>query len=99
MPMRPEIVVAILAIIKIGGIFLLLFSGFGAGAVAGRLADADAKALLTADGLYRRVKAVPMKPIADQAGAIRAAPRTSSPFRYRHREHDGRVASVRRRAA
>ena len=34
--MRPEIVVAILAIIKIGGIFLLLFSGFGAGAVAGR---------------------------------------------------------------
>ena len=33
MPMTPEIVVAMLAIIKIGGIFLPLFSGFGAQAI------------------------------------------------------------------
>jgi len=69
MPMMPEIVVAMLAIIKIGGIFLPLFSGFGAAAIVSRLQDADAKALFTADGTYRRGKFCPMKPIADEAAA------------------------------
>ena len=69
MPMVPEIVVAMLAIIKIGGIFLPLFSGFGAAAIVSRLKDADAKALFTAAGTYRRGKFCPMKPIADEAAA------------------------------
>jgi acetyl-CoA synthetase len=69
MPMVPEIVVAMLAVIKIGGIFLPLFSGFGAAAIVSRLNDADAKALFTAAGTYRRGKFCPMKPIADQAAA------------------------------
>ena len=69
MPMVPEIVVAMLAIIKIGGIFLPLFSGFGAAAIVSRLRDADAKALMTAAGTYRRGKFCPMKPIADEAAA------------------------------
>ena len=56
MPMVPEIVIAMLAIIKIGGIFLPLFSGFGAAAIVSRLNDADAKALFTAAGTYRRGK-------------------------------------------
>lgn len=69
MPMTCEIVIALLAVAKIGGIILPLFSGYGTGAVASRLADADAKALFTADGFYRRGVVVPMKPIADQAAA------------------------------
>jgi len=69
MPMVPEIVVAMLAIIKIGGIFLPLFSGFGASAIVSRLKDADAKALFTAEGTYRRGKFCAMKPIADEAAA------------------------------
>src|SRR5437879_7400693 len=69
MPMMPEIVVAMLAIIKIGGIFLPLFSGFGAAAIVSRLNDAEAKALFTAAGTYRRGKFCPMKPIADEAAA------------------------------
>jgi acetyl-CoA synthetase len=69
MPMVPEIVIAMLAIIKIGGIFLPLFSGFGASAIVSRLKDADAKALFTADGTYRRGKFCAMKPIADEAVA------------------------------
>ncbi len=69
MPMVPEIVVAMLAIIKIGGIFLPLFSGFGASAIVSRLEDADAKALFTADGTYRRGKSCALKPIADEAAA------------------------------
>lgn len=69
MPMTPEIVVALLAIAKIGGIILPLFSGYGAGAIVSRLVDADAKALFAADGAFRRGKAVEMKSIADEAAA------------------------------
>ena len=69
MPMIPEIVIALLAIAKIGGIILPLFSGYGAGAIVSRLVDADAKALFAADGAFRRGKPVEMKSIADEAAA------------------------------
>jgi len=67
MPMTPEIVVALFAIAKIGGIILPLFSGYGSDAIVTRLADADAKALFAADGAFRRGRAVNMKAIADEA--------------------------------
>lgn len=69
MPMSCEIVVAMLAIAKIGGIILPLFSGYGAGAIASRLADADAKALFTSDGSIRRGEVINMKVTADRAVA------------------------------
>ncbi len=67
MPMTPEIAIALLSVVKIGGIVLPLFSGYGAGAVSTRLADAEAKALFTTDGAYRRGKIVAMKSIVDEA--------------------------------
>jgi acetyl-CoA synthetase len=67
MPMTPECVVAMLAVIKIGGIFLPLFSGFGAQAIVARLADARAKALVTVEGCQRRGKFVAMRPTAEEA--------------------------------
>ncbi|HEX9114889.1 MAG TPA: AMP-binding protein [Anaerolineae bacterium] len=67
MGMSPEIVIALLAIAKIGGILVPLFSGYGAGAVASRLSDAGAVALFTADGFYHHNKYVPLKETADQA--------------------------------
>jgi acetyl-CoA synthetase len=67
MPMTPEIVIAFLAIAKIGGIILPLFSGYGPSAIASRLSDAGAKALFTSDGAFRRGRAVPMKSVADEA--------------------------------
>ena len=70
MPMTPEIVIAMLAIAKIGGIILPLFSGYGSGAIASRLNDAGAKALFTVDGAFRRGKAIEMKSIADEAAAL-----------------------------
>ncbi len=69
MPMAPEVVIALLAIARIGAVILPLFSGYGAGAVASRLADAGARALITVDGFFRRGRIVPMKQIADSAAA------------------------------
>jgi len=67
MPMTPEIVIALLAIAKIGGIILPLFSGYGAGAIISRMNDAEAKAMFACDGAFRRGKPVEMKSIADEA--------------------------------
>jgi len=67
MPMTVEIVVAMLAVAKIGGIILPLFSGYGVSAIVSRLQDADAKALFASDGAFRRGKPVAMKLVADEA--------------------------------
>ncbi|SPS01832.1 AMP-binding protein [Cupriavidus taiwanensis] len=67
MPMVPEAAAALLAIVKIGGVVLPLFSGFGAHAVADRLRDSGAVAVLTADASTRRGKASPMKQTVDMA--------------------------------
>lgn len=67
MPMTPEIVAAFFAIVKMGGVIIPLFSGFGSSAVASRLNDAGAQALFTADGTFRRGKLVALKPVADEA--------------------------------
>jgi acetyl-CoA synthetase len=69
LPMNVECVVAMLAIIKIGGIFVPLFSGYGSEAVATRLANADARALVYADGVRRRGHLVGMKAVAEAAAA------------------------------
>ena len=69
MPMVPEAVIAAYAIAKIGAIYLPIFSGFGAPAVATRLDDAKAKLLFTGDGFYRRGQRVAMKATADEAVA------------------------------
>ena len=66
LPNIPEAVVALLAVPKIGGIVLPLFSGFGADAVASRLNDAKAKAVITVDGSYRRGRVVASKAVVDE---------------------------------
>lgn len=70
MPMTTEIAVALLAIARIGGIILPLFSGYGAEAVASRLRSAGAKAMFTADGFFRRGARVAVKEVADHAIAL-----------------------------
>jgi acetyl-CoA synthetase len=68
--MAPETVAVLMACSKIGAIWVPIFSGFGPDAVAARLADANAKVLITADGSLRKGGAVPMKSIADRAADI-----------------------------
>jgi acetyl-CoA synthetase len=69
LPNIPEAVASFLACAKIGAIALPLFSGFGANALADRLAASGAVALITADGTFRRGSGVPMKAVADEAAA------------------------------
>ncbi len=70
LPMIPEVVIAQLALGKLGAIYTPIFSGFGAEAVAARLQDAEAKLLITCDGIQRRGKLVPTKDFADEAVAL-----------------------------
>lgn len=73
MPMLAEAISAMLAINKIGAIFLPLFSGFGAQAVADRLRDAGACAVITADGTWRRGKHHGLKATVDEViGSLNA---------------------------
>ncbi|SMO70945.1 acetate--CoA ligase [Melghirimyces algeriensis] len=67
LPMIVENVIAMLAVARIGAIFIPCFSGYGAEAVATRLQDCEAKVLVTADGFFRRGKVIRMKEEADQA--------------------------------
>ncbi|AET32171.1 acetate--CoA ligase [Pyrobaculum ferrireducens] len=67
MPMIPEAMVAMLAVNRIGAVHTVVFSGFGAQALADRIVDADAKLVITADGMRRRGKVTPLKPTVDEA--------------------------------
>jgi acetyl-CoA synthetase len=67
MPMGAEVVIQMFAAFRIGAIFIPIFSGYGPGALAERLRDAEAKLLFTAQGTTRRGKAVPILPNAETA--------------------------------
>lgn len=67
LPMSLEVLIASNACAHLGAIQVPIFSGFAAHAVAARLADSDAKVVVTADGSYRRGREVPMKATVDEA--------------------------------
>src|SRR6266700_3480415 len=57
----------VLTCARIGAVHLVVFAGFGAGALGGRLAAAGCRALFCADVTYRKGKDVPLKGIVDDA--------------------------------
>src|SRR5439155_20374934 len=72
LPMVPEVVAACMAVAKLGAVFLPIFSGYGVDAIAVRLADAGAKAIITASHAQRRGNPIPMAETA-HAAAVRCA--------------------------
>ena len=67
LPMIPEAVAAMLACARIGAPHSVIFGGFSADALRTRIADAEAKVVITADGQFRRGKTAPLKPAVDAA--------------------------------
>jgi len=69
MPMAPEVAIAYYAVASLGALVVPIFSGFSAAAVASRLEDSRAVALITVDAFMRRGRPVPAKATADEAAA------------------------------
>jgi acetyl-CoA synthetase len=67
MPLIPELAIAMLACARIGVVHSVVFGGFSAEAIADRNNDAKAKAVITADGGWRRGKLLPLKETVDEA--------------------------------
>jgi len=67
MPMIPEAVVAMLAIVRLGAVHSVVFAGFSADALSSRILDSDCQFVVTADGAFRRGSASPLKPAVDEA--------------------------------
>ncbi len=57
MPMIPELPIAMLACARLGAPHTVIFGGFSAESLQGRIEDTGAKLLITADGGWRRGKA------------------------------------------
>src|SRR6187397_952909 len=67
MPMIPELPIAMLACARIGAPHTVVFGGFSAEALSGRINDAQAKLVITADGGWRRGKPAALKGSVDEA--------------------------------
>ncbi len=67
MGMVPELLVGVLACTRIGAVHSVVFGGFSAASLAGRLIDCEAKLLVTNDGAYRGAKTIPLKSVGDDA--------------------------------
>ncbi len=67
LPMSIEAIVAMQACARIGAIHSVVFGGFSAKSLHERITDVGAKIVITADGQYRGGKAMPLKPIVDEA--------------------------------
>src|SRR5574340_380681 len=70
MPMSIEAVVAMQACARIGAIHSVVFGGFSSKSLHERITDAQAVAVITADGQYRGGKAMALKPAVDEALAM-----------------------------
>ncbi len=67
MPMVPEAAIAMLACARLGIIHTVIFGGFSSEAIKDRVNDCKARAIITADGGWRRGKIIELKANVDRA--------------------------------
>ncbi|MFT6077207.1 MAG: acetyl-CoA synthetase, partial [Rickettsiales bacterium] len=67
MPMIPDAVVAMLACARIGAVHSVVFAGFSASSLRGRIVDSGAKMIITADYSYRGEKKIKLSDIVNEA--------------------------------
>ena len=63
----PELMIAMLAVTKIGAVHSVVYGGFSEQALANRIDDAQSRVLITCDGAWLRGKTVNLKDISDAA--------------------------------
>ena len=83
MPMVLELAVAVLACARIGAVHSVVFAGFSAKALADRVNDAGARAILCADYNKRGGKTIPVKSVVDEALAM-GCPTVTANLVYRN---------------
>jgi len=67
MPMTPEAIFAMLAVVRLGAIHSVVFGGFASSSLAARIDDAKPKVMVTSDAGSRMGKVVPLKPLTDES--------------------------------
>ena len=67
MPMVPQAVYAMLACARIGAVHSVVFGGFSADSLAGRIIDCKSEYVITADQAIRGQKVIPLKQTTDEA--------------------------------
>ncbi|WP_458210153.1 acetate--CoA ligase [Haladaptatus sp. NG-SE-30] len=67
LPMVPELLVAMLACVRIGAVHNIVYAGFSSDSLATRMQRTESKLLVTCDGYYRQNDAVNLKNQADNA--------------------------------
>jgi acetyl-CoA synthetase len=74
MPTMPEAIISMLAATRIGALHIVVFAGFGSGALSDRIRLSGAGVLLTADVTWRRGRATPLWKIVREALAEPSSP-------------------------
>jgi acetyl-CoA synthetase len=65
--MIPELAILMLACVRIGAVHSIIFGGFSADSISGRVNDCESEYIITADEGVRGGKAIPLKDTTDEA--------------------------------
>lgn len=82
----PELIIAMLATVKIGAVHSVVYGGFSEQALADRIEDAQSRVVVTCDGAWLRGSIVRLKDVVDEA--VRRSPIVESVIVYKRTGHD-----------